>query len=455
MSRFGRVSPARTPKRRRRLVSIRLFTGLLLGFALFLLLLSLQVARTIQPLAPSTGSLQRPTYWNAIWKDTKDPCVRDSRKYRGILLIQQGDAEGATATIFFLFVLNQLLYAQKHSLLPWIHLHNASHWVYDPRVHGGDAPSANVVLYQHLWDPTLPAGLNVTDGCPPVAPDPIVALRPVRIALHGTGVWDSYFTPVSPLTAAAVLAHSSCHSLPLIRLTPDQLLHGLHLRCPWSVRAWRYGGTPVQIQEPHTTLHKWLGVNRRRAAPLVRDYYRLQPDMQAAVDSLWNPTRSTLGLHIRHSDKANRRKRIPVASFRPYVERFLQQVPTGLIYLATDSERVIEDIQQTWPSSLADRLRMQPSAYRSRNASAVFSLFEAHHDATNRQVLVDIVALSRCTFLIHGLSAVSEAAIYWNIDLHERSVNLEDKPRHVPTPDDFGRMVEASLSATNFPTPSA
>lgn len=96
-------------------------------------------------------------------------------------------------------------------------------------------------------------------------------------------------------------------------------------------------------------------------------------------------------------------------------------------------------------TSLVDRVRSQPHVYRSPNASAVFALYETHHDATNRQVPVDILALSRCTFLIHGLSAVSEAAIYWNFDLNERSVNLEDKPRDVPTPVDFGRMVAASL----------
>ena len=41
--------------------------------------------------------------------------------YDGILLISYADKDGF-ATVFFLYILNQLLYAERHNLLPWIHL---------------------------------------------------------------------------------------------------------------------------------------------------------------------------------------------------------------------------------------------------------------------------------------------------------------------------------------------
>ena len=47
------------------------------------------------------------------------------------------------------------------------------------------------------------------------------------------------------------------------------------------------------------------------------------------------------------------------------------------------------------------------------------------HHRTNTEVLVDILAMAKCNWFLHGLSAVSEAVFYWNGNLHYRSVNLE------------------------------
>merc|ERR1712232_1438612 len=55
-------------------------------------------------------------------------------------------------------------------------------------------------------------------------------------------------------------------------------------------------------------------------------------------------------------------------------------------------------------------------------------MLENHH-RTNSEALVDILAMSKCQFLLHGNSAVSEAAIYLNFDLHHQSVNWEDPDR--------------------------
>jgi len=366
----------------------------------------------------------------------------DPPKYKGILLIQQGDREGAAGTIFYLFVLNQLLYAELHGLFPWIHLSNTSQWVYDEQVHGNGNGNDNNNITKDIsrlivtapdFDPTLPAGL--VDECPAAPPlHDSSQYRIQRITLPGNGVWSSYFQPQDVPT---------CYrTLPVVTLTPDQILHGLHLRCPWSIRAWRYGGTPLAVQKRELSLHDWWEPQRYKAAELVARYYHWQPDITAAIDAV-SPPQPCLGLHIRHSDKANKRKRLNVTDFVPFLEAYWKWIPNGHIYLATDSDAVVEELQKVVsthnPRSV---VHVQPHVWRSSNTSAVFQLTE-HHDATNRQVLIDIGALSRCTFLLHGLSAVSEAAIYHNPALHERSYNLETHggPPHV---EDWEHILESS-----------
>ena len=77
---------------------------------------------------------------------------------------------------------------------------------------------------------------------------------------------------------------------------------------------------------------------------------------------------------------------------------------------------------------------------RSTNTTAVFDLGVSHH-RTNQEVLVEILALRRCHALIHGHSAVSEAAIRTspNAQLHWTAVGLEDD--HL-TPHRFERLIQ-------------
>jgi hypothetical protein len=79
---------------------------------------------------------------------------------------------------------------------------------------------------------------------------------------------------------------------------------------------------------------------------------------------------------------------------------------------------------------------------RSDTATPVFTM--ASHHRTNVEILVDILALSNCAFMLHGLSVVSDAAMSMEYDLIYQSVNLEDPLR--PQPDEFGRMVHMVMT---------
>jgi len=386
---------------------------------------------------------------------SRDDDTCQSTKYKGILLIQQGDREGAAGTIFYLFVLNQLLYAERHNLYPWIHLSNVSRWVYDEQVHGDQndndnhagttASSRLLIITAPDFDPTLPGGLvGECPAAPPIRDRSQYHIQ--RITPRGNGVWASYFRPQHVPTCLF-------RTLPVVTLTPDQILHGLHLRCPWSVRAWRYGGTSPAVKKRHLSMHDWWEPQRRRASEIVSRYYHWQPDLQRAIDALTvPPSHPCLGLHIRHSDKANQRRRLNVSDFIPFLEVYWKWIPGGHIYLATDSDVVVEEVYNIVKTTTTvatgvynprSLIRVQPRVWRSSNTSAIFRL-TTNHDETNRQVLIDIGALSKCTFLLHGLSAVSEAAIYHNPALHERSINLETQ-RHPPRIEDWEMILQEYL----------
>lgn len=71
------------------------------------------------------------------------------------------------------------------------------------------------------------------------------------------------------------------------------------------------------------------------------------------------------------------------------------------------------------------KISTQPNAIRSSGNSSIFDTFQNQTHRTNAEGLVDIYALSRCDFFIHGYSAMAEAAIYLHPALHNQSVNVD------------------------------
>lgn len=161
-------------------------------------------------------------------------------------------------------------------------------------------------------------------------------------------------------------------------------------------------------------------------------------------DNPWADRDNSLGIHIRHSDKGvTRGGVIALSDFFPYAKAFVEN-GGGSIFVATDSSLVIEEITSKWPKDIRSHVVYQGGTTLSRNDTGSFDLAVSHHQ-TNLEALTDILALSKCTYLVHGFSALSEAAIYLNPSLIERSVNLEhkdqdDKAKYTK----FLKMIESS-----------
>lgn len=141
-----------------------------------------------------------------------------------------------------------------------------------------------------------------------------------------------------------------------------------------------------------------------------------------------------------------KRKAGRIRDYKPYIEAFLNATNATstmrrpYVYLATDAWRVLDAIAENWPESLTSRIRSQGDrVVRSVRWVPAYLLEPDNHHRVNLEALVDILAMSGCQYLLHGSSTVSEAAIYWNLNLHKHSVNLDD-PSH-PSLDDFESLV--------------
>jgi hypothetical protein len=223
---------------------------------------------------------------------------------------------------------------------------------------------------------------------------------------------------------------------------------GVHGFAPWAPRCWRYQYLPDYITKPHLPLLEWLEPQRHLAHKVITKYIQFLPQIEEKAN-LVNPgcslENACLGIHIRQSDKAAGRRQIQTDEFLPYAEAFIE-AGGKWVYLATDSGKVMEHIRKEWPRYLQKVIRsMGDNVVRSNDDKAVFDI--ASHHRTNTEIMIEILALSKCQFMIHGLSAVTETSIWINVDLHYTSVNLEDPD--LPEPKDFGVLVKKVLGGDN------
>jgi hypothetical protein len=372
----------------------------------------------------------------------------------GIYHIAMGDIGGAAGTIFFQFVVAQILYAERNNLKPWIHLSNVSNVVYDDSVHGSGRGGANLTAY---------TGRNATyhhrprghrRDYTPGPPDPNAPVHKQSLYFEGTGVWEHYFEPISDF----VPGDRSCQDKLYVTMDLYLITPGLHGYAEYAPRCWRYKYMPDYMTKPHLGITEWLEPQRKRASEVVQRYVNPRAYLKATAAKA-NPGCSLqapcLGLHIRHSDKAAGRRVVETKEFLPFAEAFVKAASAAgvspSIYLATDSTMVLREIELNWPKTVRDLIRTAgDDLLRSDSDVAVFDLDGAkQHHRTNQEVLVEIIALSMCQFIIHGFSAVSEAAIWMDNRLHELSVNLED-PDHLNR-HTFELLVEMVLSRSLGP----
>jgi len=347
--------------------------------------------------------------------DTSVPTKRPASQgacdgYAGILHIQHGDWGGASGTIFFQYMTALLQWADQHNYKPWVHMNDVSVPVYDPVVHS-QGPKTEFTMMNGMEigsarDAQDPFGYTFP-GKPRLKGD-VEKPYPENFEFEGTGIWEHYFEPLSDFSPG----DASCLDKPLVAFEYDQVMPGLHSHAPWTSRPWRYW-MPEYIRKSDESFADWFKPQRKHAADTTKRYIRFNAEMEQRAACAHPNTENSLGMHIRHGDKEASRDYIPVKDFLPFCEAFVNG-GGGDIYLATDSGLVFEEIVREWPERVSSHVVRQPAVEGlSRNDTAAFSLGISAH-RTNVEALTDALAMSKCTYLLHGLSALSEVAFFIN-----------------------------------------
>jgi len=173
---------------------------------------------------------------------------------------------------------------------------------------------------------------------------------------------------------------------------------------------------------------------RVKANEIVKKFFKFQPFVVERAHQV-NPVNSSpppcLAVHLRNVDKEGiHRKKFPPNKFRDYLAAFAQAGGKD-IYIASDSRRSLEYIMEHFPPNVQRMIRTQGSFVVRSSWKWPAHMLEKHH-RVNSEALVDVLAMSKCQLLLHGNSAISEAAIYLNMNLHNQSVNWEDPDRLSP-----------------------
>lgn len=188
---------------------------------------------------------------------------------------------------------------------------------------------------------------------------------------------------------------------------------------------------------------EWYFAQRSKANKIVRKYFRYKPEIYGHVDRVWNEfigesdadKFEILGVHMRGTDKAAGRRKIGASEYLKYIHRFIEYFGRDhvKVFVATDDANYLMEVKQSLDhldDARYDKIWFaQNDVVRSNTSKAVFELQGVSRYEIGKNVITDILLLSKCDWFIHSASAVAEAVHYNNILLHNKSVHLEYKKK--------------------------
>ncbi|HVR28545.1 MAG TPA: hypothetical protein VMS86_03335, partial [Thermoanaerobaculia bacterium] len=222
---------------------------------------------------------------------------------------------------------------------------------------------------------------------------------------QGENVWEYFFEPVMELSSAGLLERCAAEGWALHRFSFKEILaHHLHDEGRIAT-FWSY-------QEPADPA-AWMAEKRKLGREYVAKYVRVKPALAAKADAFFQRHLAgcyAIGAHVRGTDFAYAD---PVEPER-YAEAIREHVARAgaasyKVFLATDQEQFVE----LFGRELGDLLVVS-DCLRSRSAVAPFNLTtERSPYRLGEEVLLDVLALSKCRYLVKGSSAVGEYAMWF------------------------------------------
>ena len=233
---------------------------------------------------------------------------------------------------------------------------------------------------------------------------------------HGArNVWDYFFEPLSPLTAEEILQRPASV---LENFTPaefETLCAGTRI-----TPTTRYPAV-VEYKSP-------IGIcfERKFVHGLLEKYAILKPHVLEKVDEFCRihfTSPHILGVHYRGIEKAHGQVKDWVVSrqvtdlkdhFFTEIRRRFARRPGAQIFIATDSAQFLDDARNEFGDAVISR----DATRLARDEEAVGLHFSDKAKSVGHllgeEVLLDALILARTNFLVHGVSNVSNAALFFN-----------------------------------------
>lgn len=199
---------------------------------------------------------------------------------------------------------------------------------------------------------------------------------------------------------------------------------------------------PWRGKEQSVYDEQWYALQRARGARLISRYIRFRPEVVAAANEAWKQLTGdkrsapkVIGVHMRGTDVLDidrqfaERVMAHPDDYLPLVRAYLKVQQGSLVFVATDDQRLLEHVKSSWPQDIVSVLRW-------RNISRPAQGFKAHCSSKDDsyqaglELLVDVLLLSRCSYLVHSASNIPELAVMINPSLHSNSFNLRFSSGH-------------------------
>ena len=231
-------------------------------------------------------------------------------------------------------------------------------------------------LYPHLFDASWMGDPATFDDSTDVTP----SLWSGRMSQHPTDVIHSDFP--------------NSHQDPLIYRKLSVDLRGADPAQQVAV-FWSYVSKLRRLKRRMAAHPDFSGKSLDEVASDYLDrYFRAAPEVSQAVDTIFEGIATpVIGLHIRYTDR-----KVSLQRIMRSLERLKREQPNASVFLATDSAdahaAVLDRIPQT--ISISKALAEKGSALHVASGEYADPVSEA------RNALIDMLALSRCDWLVHS-----------------------------------------------------
>ncbi len=225
---------------------------------------------------------------------------------------------------------------------------------------------------------------------------------------HGENIWNYFWEPVMEYSYDDLkdFVNRRVVSNKLITtFTPEQISYW-HQHDP--ERIGTYWGKD-DVEDPFT----WMKEKRLLGQKYVEKYIKVNPGIIEKVNQLFRLNLEsifTIGVHIRGTDFAYSSPTLPEKYFEEIERVVSKKNPSDYkIFLATDQVQFVKLFQ----TKFKDKVIAYDSA-RSESDVAAFKLKDVNPYKKGEDVLIDILALSKCDHILKSASAVGEYALWFN-----------------------------------------